>query len=331
MALAVGGSRLMGYTTAQGDLQLRSVLAELMRERGVSAAPDEIIVTAGVTNGMALATALFARPGDAVLVEQPTYLGLLNILAVQGVRPVGVAMDDEGLQLDALEAAIIAERPAFLYTIPTYQNPSGLCMSAARREAVLELARRHKLLIVEDDVYGRLNLEGSAPLALKAQDREGLVLYLSSFSKSLMPGLRIGYAVAAPAIIERLALLRQAQDICSPLLTQRALALFIEQGWWHAHLRRMLPRYRERRDALLQASIASCQQQSAGRVPSAVLAAGGPCPVRSRGQSCILARSRGISPSCRVMSSRLHPMATATCASVSAASSPSALPSRWRR
>jgi DNA-binding transcriptional MocR family regulator len=253
MALAAGGTRLMGYTTAQGDQQLRSVLSELVRERGISATPDEIIVTSGVTNGMALATALLARPGAAVLVEQPTYLGLLNILSVQGVRPVGVAMDDEGVQLDALEAAIIAERPAFLYTIPTYQNPSGLCTSAARREAVLALAHRHNLMIVEDDVYGRLTLEGAALPAIKAHDRDGLVIYLSSFAKSLMPGLRIGYAVAAPSIVERLAHYRQAQDMCSPLLTQRALALFVEQGWLHAHLRRMLPRYRERRDTLLQA------------------------------------------------------------------------------
>lgn len=253
LALASGGNSLMGYTTAQGDLMLRSTLAEVVRERGISAGPDEIMVVAGVTNGMALVTALLAKPGSTVLVEQPTYLGLLNILATRGVRAVGLPVDGEGLVVSALEQTLRDERPAFLYTMPTFQNPGGVCMSEARRAALLELAKRHNLLIVEDDIYGRVAYEGAPLPALKAEDRSGQVIYLSSFSKSLMPGLRMGYVVAPPALISELVKLRQAQDICSPPITQRALSIFIEQGWWHSHVRRMVPRYRERRDALLRA------------------------------------------------------------------------------
>jgi 2-aminoadipate transaminase len=253
IALETGGPQLMSYTTAQGDLQLRSALAEVVRERGICAGPDEIIITAGVTNGMALLTQLLARPGDTVLVEQPTYLGMLNILATNGVRVVGLPIDGEGIITDALEEALRNERPAYLYTMPTFQNPGGVSMSPARRAALLDLAERHNLLIVEDDIYGRLAYEGSPPPALKSADRNGRVIYLSSFSKSLMPGLRIGYVVAPPALINRLVYRRQAQDLCSPPLTQRALAIFIEHGWWHSHIKRMLPRYRERRDTLLQA------------------------------------------------------------------------------
>lgn len=253
LALASGGANLMNYTTAQGDLTLRATLAELVRERGISAGPDEVMILPGVTGGMALATELLARPGDTVFVEQPTYLGLLNILAARGVRAVGLPMDADGLAVEALAEALRSERPAFVYTIPTFQNPGGVCMSSHRRAALLELAERHKLPIVEDDIYGRIGYEGPAPPALKADDRSGRVIYLSSFSKSLMPGLRMGYAVASPEIVQRLTLLRQAHDVCSPLLTQRALALFIEQGWLHSHLRRVLPRYRERRDAMLRA------------------------------------------------------------------------------
>lgn len=253
IALASGSPTLLNYTTAQGDQVLRSALAELTRERGISAGPDEILITAGVTGGMALATALLARPGDSVLVEQPTYLGMLNILAAQGVRAVGVPMDSDGMLIDALEEALRVERPAFIYTIPSFHNPGGLCMSPARREALLELAERHNLMIVEDDIYGRMSYEGQPQPALKANDKSGRVIYLSSFSKSLMPGIRMGYAIASPTITQQLVRLRQAHDICSPPLTQRALAVFIEQGWFHAHLRRMLPRYRERRDALLRA------------------------------------------------------------------------------
>jgi DNA-binding transcriptional MocR family regulator len=252
LALAGGGPSLMNYTTPQGDLVLRSILAEAVRERGITAGPDELMITAGVTNGMALATTLLARPGSTVLVEQPTYLGLLNILAAHGVRAVGMPVDGEGLVLEAVEAAIVEERPAFLYTIPTFQNPGGGCLSGPRRAALVDLATRHSLPIVEDDIYGLMAYECAPPRALKADDRAGHVIYLSSFSKSLMPGLRLGYVVAPPAIIRQLVRLRQAQDVCSPPLTQRALAMFIEQGWWQSHLRRMLPRYRERRDALLR-------------------------------------------------------------------------------
>ncbi len=253
MALVSGGAALFNYTTAQGDLALRVALAELLRERGLSVGPDEIVITAGVTQGMALAAELLARPGDTVLVEQPTYLGLLNILATRNIRGIGLPMDEEGLIVEAVAEAIRVQRPAFLYTIPTFQNPSGACMSQARRAALLELAERHDLLIVEDDIYGRLCYAGNPPPALKAEDRSGRVIYLSSVSKCLMPGLRIGYAVAPPDLVRRMVLARQAQDICSPLLTQRTLAIFIEQGWLHAHIRRVLPHYRERRDALLQA------------------------------------------------------------------------------
>jgi 2-aminoadipate transaminase len=253
LALAGGGPALMNYTNPQGDLALRSTLAEVAHERGITAGPDELLVVNGVTNGMSLAVALLAPPGSTVLVEQPTYLGMLNVLAAHGVRAVGVPTDDEGMVVEALAELLRVERPAFIYTIPTFQNPTGGCLSPARRAALLELAAANDLTIVEDDIYGRLSYEGPPPQALKADDHGGRVIYLSSFAKSLMPGLRMGYIVAAPSTIKELTMLRQAQDICASPLIQRALSIFIEQGWWHSHLRRVLPRYRERRDAMLRA------------------------------------------------------------------------------
>lgn len=253
LALAAGGAALMSYTTAQGDLVLRATLAELLRERGLTASPDEIVITTGVTQGLALAVDILARPGVPVLVEQPTYLGMLSTLGIRGIPAIGIPVDAEGLVVDAVEALLQRERPAFLYTIPTYQNPSGVCLSPARRAALLDLAERYSLPIVEDDIYGRLAYEGAPLPPLKADDRSGWVVYLSSFSKCLMPGLRIGYLLAAPSIVQRIVHARQTHDICSPPLTQRALALFIEQGWLHTHFKRVLPHYRERRDILLQA------------------------------------------------------------------------------
>jgi DNA-binding transcriptional MocR family regulator len=251
-ALGAGAS-VLSYTASQGDPVLRTTLADMLRERGISAGPDEIVITSGVTQGMALLGHTLARPGDAVIVEQPTYLGLLNVLSAQGIRAVGAPVDDQGLIVEALEPLIHEHRPRFIYTIPVFQNPSGVCLSAARRTELLELVERHHLLLVEDDIYNQLAYEEAPLPALKADDRSGLVINVSSFSKSALPGARCGYIVAAPHLASRLAAAKQADDLCSPPLLQRAMALFIQHGWFAAHLRRVIPQYRERRDALMNA------------------------------------------------------------------------------
>ena len=252
-ALASGESAVLGYITSQGEPLLRTTLAEMLRERGVRVGPDEIVITSGVTQGIALIAQALARPGDTVIVEQPTYLGVLNGLSMRGLHVIGAPIDEDGLVVEALESLIVAHRPRFIYTIPVFQNPSGACLSPARRAALLALAERHRVTLVEDDIYARLAYDGPAPPALKADDPCGLVLHLGSFSKALLPGVRIGYIAAAPQFIECLVGAKQADDLCSPPLLQRALALFIQQGQLTTHLRRVLPRYRERRDALLAA------------------------------------------------------------------------------
>lgn len=253
-ALASGAAGL-SYTATQGEPLLRTVLAEHLRERGLRVSPDELLITSGATQGIALVAQTLARPGDVVFVEQPTYLGALNIFGAHGLRVVGLPVDAHGLVVDDLHAQIMAHRPRFLYTIPAFQNPSGVCLSAERRAALLAVAAHHRLPIVEDDVYALLAYDGAAPPALLADDPDGLVLTVGSFSKALLPGVRVGYVAAAPQQIARLTAAKQANDLCSPPLLQRALALFIQHGWLHAHLRRVLPRYRERRDALLDAIV----------------------------------------------------------------------------
>jgi DNA-binding transcriptional MocR family regulator len=192
-----------------------------------------------------------------VLVEQPTYLSFLNILRTQGIEAVGVPMDDEGPVIEALARLAVQVRPRFFYTIPTFHNPTGLCMSEERRAAVLDLARRLGFLVLEDDLYARLSLDGPPPSALKALDTTGSVIYVSSLSKTLMPGLRVGWVTAAPTLLRRLVDLRRASDLCGPPLEQRAAAQFLRSDGLKRHLRRVLPVYRERRDALLGALAAS--------------------------------------------------------------------------
>ncbi len=251
-ALAAGPA-VLSYTSPQGDPALREALAELLRERGVHAGADEIVVTSGVTQGLGLIARTFARPGDAVIVEQPTYLGALSVFGAYGLRAVGVGMDEDGMRVDELEPLIVAHRPRFIYTIPTFQNPTGVCLTPARRAALLALAERYRVPLIEDDIYSLLRYEGAVLPALKAQDPGGLVVYVSSLSKCLLPGARIGYCVGAPSVIARLVEAKQTDDLCSPPLLQRAIAIFLQRGALTSHLRRALPHYRERRDALLDA------------------------------------------------------------------------------
>ena len=247
------GAAMFSYGPPQGDPLLRTMLVDLVRERGVLAAPDELLVTSGVTQGLALIAQTLARPGDAVIVEQPTYLGALNTLGACGLRVVGVPIDDDGMQVERLEALVRAHRPRFIYTIPTFHNPGGVCLSAERRVALLALAARHDLLVVEDDIYGQMCYDPPHPPALKALDERGTVLYLGSLSKSLMPSARLGYVVATPRLIRPLVAARQADDLGGSMLLQRAMALFLQPGWLGAHRRRSRPRYRARRDTLLGA------------------------------------------------------------------------------
>jgi DNA-binding transcriptional MocR family regulator len=249
----LGGAAVLSYANPQGDPLLRTVLADSLRERGVRAGPDELLITSGASQALSLLAQTLARPSDAVIVEQPTYLGLLNTLNARGVRVIGAPLDEDGLVVDTLEPLILAHRPRFIYTIPVFQNPTGVCLSPARRAALLDLAARHRIPLVEDDLYGRLGYGNHTPLALQADDRAGMVIHVGSFSKSLLPGVRIGYIAGAPELISRLVAAKQAADLCSPPLLQRAMALFLQHGRLVAHLRRAIPRYRERRDALMSA------------------------------------------------------------------------------
>jgi DNA-binding transcriptional MocR family regulator len=244
---------ITSYGSSQGDPTLRVEIAKMLVERDMHVMPDEILVTAGATQGLALTAQALAHPGEHVLVEEPTYLGLLHTLKAHGLIPVGVPLESTGPKLDILERLIVQYRPRFFYTIPNYQNPTGICMAAEVRTGLLAIAQRHGLLIIEDDIYARLAYDGPSPTSLMAVDTAGLVVHVSSFSKTLMPGLRLGYVIAPAPLREKLHSLRRAVDLCSPPFLQRALALFLRSGGFRRHMRRVLPIYRERRDAFCDA------------------------------------------------------------------------------
>jgi len=196
-------------------------------------------VTTRLANGM-----------DLVVVEQPTYFGALQVLRAAQARVVGVPIDREGMCTDFLAALLERQRPKLIYTLPTFQNPSGTVMSLARRRHLLELARRHQVPVLEDDVYFELRYEGDALPPLKALDTTGHVLYLSSFSKVLFPGLRLGFIAAPPAALRQLALAKQAIDLHSSTTGQFLLDRFIREGHYARHVKKVRAGYRERRDIM---------------------------------------------------------------------------------
>jgi 2-aminoadipate transaminase len=207
---------------------------------------------------------LFINPGDRVLVEAPTYLGALQAFDVMGARYASVPMDDQGLQTASYNLSrAIAERPKFMYLLPNFQNPSGVTLPVERRLAVVKLARDHGIPIVEDDPYGQLRYEGTHLPALLRLDQEaeasrptdslerGNVIYLSTFSKTLAPGLRLGWVIAPAEVIARLVQLKQAADLHTSTFVQQLVYETARDGFLDAHVRRLRAAYRERRDVML--------------------------------------------------------------------------------
>ena len=247
------GGRALDYGPPEGDPGLRRTIAEVLASQGLPARAEHVLVTAGSQQALALAAMLLARPGDIVLVEGPTYSGALELFRTQGLQVVAIPTDAEGMRTGELEPLLVRHHPRLIYTVPTFHNPTGTCLPAARRRELLSLADRHNVPVLEDDYVGDLRYDGRAQAPLKAWDRGGRVLYAGTFSKMLAPGLRVGFLLADgpvhAALIERKRLL----DLASSNVLQRAVEAYVTVGRYQAHLRRTVRLYRRRRDAMLQA------------------------------------------------------------------------------
>ena len=244
--------RTLQYSTTEGDPALRARIAELLTGRGLPTGPDEVIVTSGSQQALTLVATLLVEPGSVVLVEEPGYLAALQAFRLAGARLVPVACDADGLDPEALEAAVVRERPTLLYTVPTFQNPTGRTLPAARRRAVARIAAEHGLWILEDDPYGELRYSGepAGPIAAlpEVADR---VLALSTLSKIAAPGLRIGWVRAPESVRRQLVIAKQAADLHTSTVDQAASAIWLGETDLEAHVGRLCRVYGERRDALL--------------------------------------------------------------------------------
>jgi len=255
--IASQGDRALQYCTAQGDAGLRERICDVMALEDVRAHPDEIVVTVGSQQALDLLARIFVDPGDVVLVEAPSYVGALGAFAAYQADVVHVPMDDDGLIPEALEEALRrttarGRQAKFLYTVPNFHNPAGVTLAAARRQPILDICRRAGLLVVEDNPYGLLGFDGDPMRALRADDDEGVV-YLGTFSKTFAAGVRVGWAVAPPAIKEKLILAAESAVLCHSSFSQLTVREYLTTQPWLEQIKNFRELYRERRDATLTA------------------------------------------------------------------------------
>ena len=248
------GAQALQYGSSEGRLALRDVIVELMAENGVRLGADDLIVTAGAQQALDLLAKTFLDPGDVVITEGPTYVGALQAFSAYQPRVICIPMDDAGMRVDLLEEELERLGPCgakFIYTIPNFQNPAGVTMSAERRRRLLELSRAYDVPVVEDDPYGRLRFEGGHIKPLRALDDE--VIYLGTFSKIFAPGLRLGWVTAPHPILAKLLLVKQAADLCGSAFAQVTAERYFAGTRWRRVLQGLTRTYAERRAAMLAA------------------------------------------------------------------------------
>ncbi|MEU9717211.1 PLP-dependent aminotransferase family protein [Streptomyces sp. NPDC047976] len=247
-----GAARALQYSTTEGAPELRSAVAARAAARGLATSAGDVLVTTGSQQGLTLLAATLLEPGDTVLVENPTYLAALQCFALAGARVIPVPCDGQGLLPDALAEITARERPKLLYTIPTFQNPTGRTLPGDRRAEVARTAARLGLWLVEDDPYGDLRYEGAhEPWIAAHPGAEDRTALLGSFSKVMAPGLRLGWLRAPAALLRAAVVAKQAADLHTSTVDQLAAAHYLGARDLDAHVARVRDAYRARRDALL--------------------------------------------------------------------------------
>ncbi len=238
------------YTEAAGWRPLREVIARRMRAHGVSVEVDEVVITAGAQQALDLVMRLLCRPGDEVVLEAPSYGMLHALLRLHGLVPIEIPMREDGLDLELLGRAL-QRGPRLVYTMPNFQNPTGITTSQAHREQLLELCERYRVPILEDGFEEDMKYFGQAVLPIKSMDTHGIVLYVGTFSKVVFPGLRVGWLVAPRRAAESISAIQEAMCLAGNTLAQAAAARFCAGGQFEVYLRRMHRIYRRRMQTLL--------------------------------------------------------------------------------
>jgi 2-aminoadipate transaminase len=246
------------YGTTEGVPALRSWLAEDAQSKGLDVTVENVVVTASSQQALDLIAKVMLDPGDIALVEGPSYLGALQAFAAFQGQAIAIDMDEQGIRTDILEERIKAIRSGtrpikFIYTVPSFQNPAGLTMSIERRRQLLDISQRYNIPIVEDHPYHALRYEGTRVPSIASLDANGHVIYLETFSKILSPGFRLGWVVAPEPFTRKLALAKQATDLCSSPFSQLIVLEFCKRGYLEPHVAHIREEYAKKRDAMLNA------------------------------------------------------------------------------
>ena len=247
------GQEAMQYGAAKGVTALREVIQQHVKEKeDVDSELDNVLVTTGSEQALDLVGKAFVDPGDTVLVEQPTYLCALDVFRSYGANFASVEMDEDGMKMDALEEALKANpNTKLIYTVPNFQNPTGRTMTEERRKQLAELAEKYDVYVLEDNPYGEIRFAGQHVPAVKSFDKSGHVLYMSTFSKTLAPGFRLGWLVADEDVVNKLTVLKQSADLHTDNLAQFAVAQFFADNDVDAHVKEISALYGKRKDLML--------------------------------------------------------------------------------
>ncbi|MDO4887677.1 MAG: PLP-dependent aminotransferase family protein [Actinomycetaceae bacterium] len=251
------GTSILQYGSGQGTIELREMITEVMRPDGIAGHPDHVTVTTGSQQALDIISQIFINPGDVVLAEAPSYVGALGTFRAYQADVVHVTMDAHGLIPSQLEDTIERlERDGksikFLYTIPNFHNPAGVCLSAERRPQIAEICMRHRILIVEDNPYGLLGFDGDPTPAIQSYNPEGVV-YLGSFSKTFAPGYRVGWALAPAAVTSRITLANENALLCPTTFGQLSINEYLRTYDWYQQVKEYREMYHERGRAMQEA------------------------------------------------------------------------------
>lgn len=252
--ISAPGGAAMQYAPSDGLPRLREQIAALMCRDGTDCRAEDVLILQGSQQGLDFAAKMLINPGDVIITEDPTFLGALIAFNPSEPRYAAVPMDAEGMRMDALEAALKANPTArMIYTVPDFQNPTGVTLSLPRRQRLMELADEYDVIVLEDTPYRHIRFAGETLPTLKSMDRQERVIHLGSFSKVLVPGLRIGWAVAVPALLEKMALLKVAADTQTSTLNMAATSLFLERFDLDEHVAMLRAAYRQKKEVMLDA------------------------------------------------------------------------------
>ncbi|GMV33614.1 MAG: PLP-dependent aminotransferase family protein [Chloroflexi bacterium] len=252
-AMRRDGIDALEYGERKGYAPLRKGIAQILASQGLQAHPENILITAGSQQAIFLASQILLRPGDVILVEDPTYSAAIDLFRALGFQIVGIPVDGQGMQVERLETILQLHHPKLIYTMPNFHNPTGTCLSSPRRRQLILLAERYNVPILEDDFVGDLRYEGHAQPSLKSLDAGGQVIYVGTFSKMLMPGLRVGFIVADGPVYDSLLNFKRLSDLATSTLIQRALDGYMTVGRYQTYLHRSCQVFRQRRDAMVNA------------------------------------------------------------------------------